>query len=118
MEGHVSWIVECAVKDRAALDVVLADMIDGTGKEAGSLAYEWYLSEDGSTLHGFEKYASSEDMITHVNGFLANWAGRFTTAVDITAITVYGDPSPAAREILDGWHAVYLGPIGGFSRFS
>lgn len=118
MEGHVSWIVECAVKDRGALDEVLAEMVEGTNTEPGSLAYEWYVSDDGSTVHGFEKYANSEEMITHVNGFIANWAGRFTSAVDMTGITVYGDPSPAAREILDGWHARYMGPIGGFSRFS
>jgi hypothetical protein len=39
-------------------------------------------------------------------------------SVDPKRIVVYGDPSPAAREILDSWGSVYLGPWGGFSRFS
>ncbi len=120
MEGHVSWILECSVKDgqRAALDEVLKDMIEGTSTEPGALAYEWYISEDGTTLHGLEKYASSEAAIAHLNGFIENWARRFFAAVDVTRYVVYGDPSPAAREILDASRATYMDPMGGFSRFS
>ena len=57
-------------------------------------------------------------MITHVTGFLEKWAARFMGSVDITRFVVYGDPSAAAREILDGWNATYMGPWGGFSRFA
>jgi len=38
--------------------------------------------------------------------------------VDVTHFVVYGDPSAAARELLDGFGATYLGPWGGFSRFA
>jgi hypothetical protein len=38
--------------------------------------------------------------------------------VDITRLVVCGDPSPAAREILDGFGPTYVGPWDGFSRFS
>ena len=118
MEGHVSWVVECAVKEGQldTFEELMGEMVQGTSAEPGTLAYEWYISEDGSTVHIFEKYASSEDTIAHVTGFLEKWAQRFTGAVDIAKIVVYGDPSPAAREILDGWGAIYLGPWGGFSR--
>ena len=120
MEGHVSWVVQYAVKEGAldTLKGLMEEMVEGTSAEPGTLAYEWYISEDGTTVHLFEKYASSEDAIVHAKGFLEKWATRLMASVDPKRIVVYGDPSPAAREILDGWGATYLGPWGGFSRFS
>jgi quinol monooxygenase YgiN len=120
MEAHVSWVIELAVKDRA-LDTfkeLMEEMVSGTSVEPQTLAYEWYISDDGGTVHIFEKYADSEAMVAHVSGFMQKWAGRFMECVDVTRFVVYGDPSPAARELLDGFGAVYLGPWGGFSRFS
>ena len=93
-------------------------MVEGTSAEPTTLAYEWYLSGDQGSLHGFEKYADSDAMISHVNGFLEKWAARFTGCLVIDSLVVYGDPSPAAREILDGWHAAYMEPWKGFSRFA
>ena len=119
MEGHVSWVIELAVKDGelGTFTALRDEMIAGTSTEPETLGYEWYISEDQGTVHIYEKYSSSESMIDHVNGFIANWAERFLASVDVTRFVVYGDPSPAAREILDGFGAVYLGPWGGFSRF-
>jgi quinol monooxygenase YgiN len=120
MKNHVAWVIALAVKEGQleTFRELMNEMVDGTSKEPLTLAYEWYISEDGGTVHIFEKYADSDAMILHVNGFLEKWAGRFMECVDITGFVVYGDPSPAAREILDGWNAKYLGPWGGFSRFA
>ena len=79
MEGHVAWIIELGVKD-GQLDTfreLMEEMCDGTGAEPQTLAYEWYISDDGGAVHIFEKYADSDAMITHVNGFLEKWARRF-----------------------------------------
>jgi quinol monooxygenase YgiN len=94
------------------------EMVSGTSGEPQTLAYEWYISDDQGTVHIYEKYADSEAMIAHTGGFLAKWAERFMGCVDVTRFVVYGDPSAAAREILDGFGATYLGPWGGFSRFA
>jgi quinol monooxygenase YgiN len=120
MEGHVAWIIELAVKEGELgnFKTLMEEMVAGTSAEPQTLAYEWYISADEGTVHIFEKYADSDAMITHVNGFLEKWAARFTGCVDITRFVAYGDPSPAAREILDGWRARYMGPWGGFSRFA
>ena len=96
----------------------MREMVEGTGEEPRTLGYEWYVSEDGAAVHIFEKYADSDAMLIQVNGFLEKWARRFMGCVDIKRFVVYGDPSPAAREILDGWNARYLRPFGGFSRFA
>jgi quinol monooxygenase YgiN len=120
MEQHVSWIIELAVKDGAldAYKELMEEMVSGTSTEPQTLAYEWYISADGRTVHIFEKYATSEAMVTHVSGFLEKWAARFMASVDVTRFAVYGDPSPEARALLEGFGPEYLEPWGGFSRFA
>lgn len=118
MEKHVSWVIELAVKEGklGSFKELMAEMVAGTSGESGTLNYEWYISRDEGTVHIFEKYADSAEMITHVNGFMEKWAGRFLECVDPTRFTVYGDPSEAARELLAGFGPTYLGPWGGFAR--
>jgi quinol monooxygenase YgiN len=118
MEGHVSWVVELAVKpgELDTFRALMEEMVEGTSPEPGTLNYEWYVSDDESTIHIFEKYADSDAMIAHVTGFVEKWAARFVASVDVTRFTVYGDPSPAARELLTGFGPTYLGPWGGFAR--
>jgi quinol monooxygenase YgiN len=118
MEGQVSWMLEANVKPGQldALKELMQEMVDGTSTEPETLNYEWYLSDDDGTLHLYEKYADSDAMIAHVNGFLAKWAERFTACLDVARFTVYGDPSGPARERLAGFRPTYLGPLGGFAR--
>jgi len=120
MTGNVSWVIELAVKDGAlgTFKALMEEMVAGTSDEPLSLGYEWYISDDEGTIHIFEKYADSDAMVAHVNGFLEKWAGRFLECVDVTRFVVYGDPSPEARELLAGFGPTYLGPWGGFSRFA
>ena len=118
MEEHVSWVIELAVKP-GQLDTfkqLMEEMVAGTNSEPGTRNYEWYISDDEGTVHIFEKYESSEAMITHVKGFLEKWAARFMGCVDPTRFTVYGNPSEAARELLAPFGGTYLGPWGGFAR--
>ena len=118
MEGQVSWILEGAVKP-GQLDTfktLMEEMVEGTSKEPSTRNYEWYISEDSGTVHLFEKYADSDAMIAHVNGFMEKWAGRFMACLDVKRFTVYGDPSAPARDLLAGLGPTYLGPWGGFAR--
>ena len=119
MEDQVSWVLELAVKpgELDAFKTLLAEMVDGTTTdEPNTLVYQWFISDDGGTVQSYEKYADSEALVSHVNGFMARWAERFLAAVDVTRFTVYGNPNAAAKELLDGFGAAYLGPLGGFSR--
>jgi quinol monooxygenase YgiN len=118
MEEHVSWVVELAVKpgELDTFKALMEEMVEGTRQEPGTLNYEWYISDDESTVHIFEKYADSDATIAHVTGFGEKWAARFLGCVDVTRFTVYGDPSGPARELLAGFGGTYLGPWGGFAR--
>ena len=118
IDGQVSWVVQCAVKD-GQLDVfkeLMKEMVAGTRDEPGAVSYEWFISDDGSTMHLYEKYVDSDAAIAHLTGFMANWAGRFMGCVDVKGFTVYGNPSDAAREVMAPMGAKYLASWGGFAR--
>jgi quinol monooxygenase YgiN len=122
MKGHVSWVNELAVKDGAleTFKELMEEMVSGARTQPGTLAYEWYISRDGRTVHVLETYADSAAVVAHhvSEGFaLKNWAGRFMDCVDASRVVVYGDPNAAAREILDRLDATYRSAWGGFSRF-
>ena|SRR5215216_1120350 len=61
MKEHVSWVNELAGKD-GRLETfrgLMEEMVSETSNESGTLAYEWYISRDGSTVHVVETYADS-----------------------------------------------------------
>lgn len=118
MDGQVSWVVEVAVRPGAldSLRDLMEELAAGARAEPGTLGYEWYISDDGGTVHVCERYADSEATIAHNRVFAERWAERFLAAVEPTRFTVYGNPSAAARAVLDGFGATYLAAWGGFSR--
>src|SRR3979490_1270377 len=120
MGGNISWVNELAVKD-GKLETfrgLMEEMVSGTSTEPGTLAYEWYISDDSGTVHVVETYADSAAGVAHhvSEGFgWHNWARRFMDCVDVTRVVVYGDPNAAARAILDRLAAIYRSAWGGFS---
>jgi autoinducer 2-degrading protein len=118
VDDQLSWVLQCAVKDGQldAFKELMDEMVAGTSDEAGALTYEWFISDDGSTVHLYEKYADSDAAIAHLTGFREKWAGRFMSSVDVKGLTVYGSPSEAAREVMAPLGAKLLAPWGGFSR--
>jgi quinol monooxygenase YgiN len=122
MTERVSWVNELAVKagKLQTFRELMEEMVSGTSTEPGTLAYEWYISHDGGTVHVVETYADSAAVVAHhvSEGFaLKNWAGRFMDCADVTRVNAYGDPNAAAREVLDRLGATYHSAWGGFARF-
>jgi quinol monooxygenase YgiN len=118
MDKQVSWLVEVDVKP-GQLDtfkVLVNDMVESTSAEPGTLSYEWFISDDGTVVHIYERYADSEQLLAHFQGFLDKFAERFSASVDLKRFFVYGEPSAAAREALDALSPIYLGTLGGFVR--
>ena len=118
IDGQVSWIVQCAVKDGKLDDFkeLMDEMVAGTSEEPGTLNYEWFISDDGSTVHLYEKYADSDATVTHVQGFMDKWARRFMDCVEVSGFTTYGNPDEKAREIIKPFGGKLLGRWGGFAR--
>jgi quinol monooxygenase YgiN len=118
IDGQVSWVVQCAVKDGQldAFKELMEEMVAGTSDEPGTLNYEWFISDDGSTVHIYEKYADSQATMAHVKGFMEKWAGRFMGCVDVKGFTAYGNPDEAAQKAMEPFGGKLLGTWGGFAR--
>ncbi len=118
MASTVSWNLQLSVRDGQLDDArgLMAEMVEATGQEAGTQGYEWFISADNSTVHICERYADSAAALEHLGNFGANFVERFLGCFEPTALYVYGEPSDEARAVLDGFGAVYLGTLGGFSR--
>lgn len=118
MSSTVSWNLQLAVHD-GQLDTfrsLMKEMVESTLAETGTLTYEWFLSEDGTMCHLYERYADSAAALVHLGNFGSKFAERFLGCVEPTGLFVYGNPDEAAREVLQGFNAVFLGTLGGFSR--
>lgn len=118
MDGEVSWIVELSVKTGKLEEFrsLMEEMVASTRQEPGTLAYEWFVSDDGSAVHIYERYASSDAVLEHLQNFGSKFAERFLAAVDLTRFMVYGTPSQQVKASLSGFGPTYLGPFGGFVR--
>lgn len=119
MSTPVSWNLRLSVIDGKLDDAkaLMDEMVAATeADEPGALAYEWFLSEDGSTCHLYERYADSDATMVHMGNFTTKFMERFMGCFTPTSIVVYGEPSDAVRGVLDGFGAVYLGSWGGFAR--
>jgi len=118
MSTVVSWNLQLAIRDGRLDDFrsLMNEMVESTRAEAGAQAYEWFVTEDGTTCHIYERYADSAAAMVHLGTFGSTFAERFLSFVEPTGFSVYGDPSDDVRGVLDGFGAVYLGPFGGFAR--
>lgn len=119
MNDTVSWILMLSVKpgELENFRTLMEEMVAHTERnEPGTLAYEWFVSEDGSAVHLYERYADSAAALAHIAGFGENFAGRFMAAVEPTGYFVYGNPNDEVRSAVATMGARILGPFGGFAR--
>jgi quinol monooxygenase YgiN len=114
MGGEISWHVELRVRP-GQLDnfrTLTAEMVAATRREPGVLSYQRFVSEDGTTVHVYERYSDSGVAVAHLEAFAKRFAGRFSKMVERKTFTVFGDPSAELRSMLDRFDAMYLKPFG------
>ena len=118
MSDTVSWNLQLSVREGRLNDArdLMAEMVESTRSEAGTLGYECFLSGDGTACHFLERFADSDAAMLHLGNFGAKFTERFLQCFEPTALYVYGEPSDEVRAALDGFGATYLGTFGGFSR--
>jgi (4S)-4-hydroxy-5-phosphonooxypentane-2,3-dione isomerase len=126
MSDSVFFIVELEVKPGQidALRSVMREMADLTRSgEPGTLNYEWFVTEDGTACHIYERYADSAAAVVHSATFPAE-LGQRAQAFRPTRLTAYGMMTEEIKEkrikpllaALPGLPIVYLDPLGGFAR--
>lgn len=119
MNQEISWQVELIVKPDSFDEFcsLTEAMIDLTALEDGVIAYERFMSEDGSRVFVYERYVNSKAAISHLQAFQVNFAKAFASLVHREKFLVFGTPSKELRELLRRYDATFTEPISGFSRF-
>jgi quinol monooxygenase YgiN len=118
MDGSVSWLLEVKVKpgEIGAFKTLIEEMVDTTRREPGTLAYEFSVNDDDTTVHVHERYADSAATLEHVKIFGENFAERFVSACQPQSFIVYGTPSQDVKDALAGFAPVFMSPLSGFAR--
>lgn len=117
MDSQVTLHLELKVNE-GQLDLiksVMAEMIESTEKEVGTLGYEWFISEDESTIHVFERYLDSDAAAVH-SANVTPLLPKMIPAVTVVKATAFGDPSDEYRQRMAGFGAAWFGTLGGFIR--
>ena len=116
MFENIGWIVEAKLKEGKLEEFkqVMAEIVAETEKEAGTLNYQYYLSDAGDVMV-YERFADVESAHIHINNW-DNFAERWVAAAEPTRMVHLGDLPDELR----GRHAalapLWLKPLGGFVR--
>jgi hypothetical protein len=94
---------------------LIAQIVEESNKEPGTLIYEYSLGEDERTVHIVERYLT-EAVLPHVDGTFGPFAERFLKLAKIERLYVYGEPPADLRAKLESFGAFFLAPLAGFSR--
>jgi quinol monooxygenase YgiN len=118
MREDIYWVCIFKLKptDLDAFKAVVRPLVEETKKEEGSLAYEYHVSSDQTEIHIIEHYRSSAAVVHHVTKTFSQFAEPFTAIATVSSFVVYGSPNKEAKEILDGFGAVYLSNFDGFTK--
>ena len=117
MSEEVSWHVELRVKPGRLADfpALTGAMVEATRAERGVLSYQRFVSDDGGTVHVYERYADSAAALAHLENFARQFGERYSALVERTRFTVFGEPNAALRQCLDRFGATYAKPLGDFA---
>ena len=118
MREDIFWVCVVKVKPEnfSAFKDVVAPLVAATKKEPGCLAYEYNVTDDHCAIHIIEHYRDSAAVIAHVRRTFSKFAENFGALATVASFVVYGTPNDEARQILDGFGAVYLSRFDGFTH--
>lgn len=119
MSNDVYWVFELNIKPGQLdnMKALMDEMVEATQtNEPKAINYEWFISEDETTCHIYERYTDSAAVMTHLGNFGQNFAKRFFAVAEPKRQVVYGNPNDEVRKALGRGGAVFMGPLGGFTR--
>ena len=99
----VHFVVELTIHEGKFEDFAATAkiMTEGTAKEPGALAYEWYLSDDRRSCRLFETYASADAMREHMEGaVVTELVPKLLAFSAISGFEVYGMPDAQSAAAL------------------
>ena len=120
MGGEISWHVELRVRpgQLGNFRTLTDEMVAVTRREPGVLSYQRFVSEDGMTVHAYERYSDSGAAVAHLKAFAERFATRFSAMAERKTFTVFGEPSTELKAVLDRFNPIYLKPLGDLEYWS
>jgi quinol monooxygenase YgiN len=120
MNEQICWHVELAIKPGRleSFQALNGEMVESARRELGILSYQRFVSEDGKTVHVYERYADSTAALTHLGIFAKKFAEPFQDMVERKRFVVFGNPTAELKEALDGYGAIYFRPFGDFAYWA
>ena len=70
-------------------------------KDTGTLAYDWFLSKDGTECEVHETYVNADALVEHAVNVREARAAMFAQFAYDHQMAFYGDPSPRLIALLD-----------------
>ena len=116
---HVFWILEADIKagQLDKLKALMREMVEGTRRdEPRALNYEWFIADDGKSLHLYERYADADAVMVHRENFAQKYSERFFACLTITKMTLYGKLNSEIRAAFAPSNPVYMSMADGFAR--
>jgi (4S)-4-hydroxy-5-phosphonooxypentane-2,3-dione isomerase len=120
MSEQISWHVELAIKpgQLKSFLALTGEMVASTRREHGVLGYQRFVSEDGKTVHIYERYADCAAALMHLKTFAQTFAERFQSMVERKRFVVLGCPTADLKAALDELGAIYFKPFGDFAYWA
>ena len=119
MSDNVFWILEANINAGQLdnLKALMTEMVEATKRdEPGALNYEWFIADDGNSLHLYERYADSGAVMVHRGNFGQKFVEQFLAYLTVTKITMYGNPNDQIREGFAVSTPIYMRLSAGFAR--
>jgi quinol monooxygenase YgiN len=102
---------------RAAFEAMAREMAAASGQEPGSLAYDFYLSTDGTQCRLLEAYVDDEAAVAHFTGpVVTGLVPKLLESATLEGLELYGDASPQLTEILANFGAKLFANFYGYRR--
>ncbi len=100
-----------------AFEAIARTMVAGSEAEAGTLVYEFCLSDDRKRCRLVEKYVDADATVAHLTGpVVLELVPKLLEVSTISGFEVYGDPGPKAAEMMIAMGAEIFEHWHGFSR--
>lgn len=119
MNKHIYWMLQLNINPGHYEDfkTLMQEMVSATEQnEPNALNYEWWINEEKTSCHIYERYANADALMTHLGNFGSKFAERFMSHVVPTSFIVYGDVTNDVKTALDGLNPSYMSSFGGFNR--
>jgi len=100
-----------------AFETIARAMTEASDKEPGTLAYDFYLSGDGTKCRLVESYVDANAVMAHFKGpAVQQLVPKLLESSSISSFEVYGDPGPEMTKMLAAFKAEIFLPRHGLSR--